>query len=276
MMLRKSKPGPEAMDSETKPEKDLADAALLLSLIDAGVLRTDKPLFTGTISEKRLNTEDEYELARRIQIWGDIDARNALVMANVGLVHMIVGQMLRSGFKYEDLLQEGILGLIRATETFQADRNIRFSTYGVFWIRAKIQRFIQTHDKEAKPIIATPIENNDGKKQVLRARKISLNRTKYAEDNYSLEETLASGLENPEEMALRLEKVSAVKDILANIVYELKNPHLQAIVDHRILADEPETLETLGDRLHISRESCRLLESKLLKLAKEQLANWRS
>ncbi|MES2504307.1 MAG: sigma-70 family RNA polymerase sigma factor [Myxococcota bacterium] len=276
MLIRKSKPGPQAQDEEIQPEKDLADAALLLSLIDAGTLRTDKPLFTKTASSQRLGIEDEYELARRIQIWGDVDARNALVMANVGLVHMIVGQMLRPGYKYEDLLQEGTLGLIRATETFQADRNIRFSTYGVFWIRAKIQRFIQTHEKDDKPAMGPPKEDAAGNKQTIRARTISIDKMASAEEGYSVGDTLSSDLENPEEVALRLEKASTIKNILAGIVRELNNPHMKVILEKRILAEDPETLEELGASLHISRESCRLLESKMLKLAKEQLVNWRA
>jgi RNA polymerase sigma factor (sigma-70 family) len=277
MLSRKSKPGPEAFDAESQPEKDLADAALLLELVDSGSLRTDKPLFSGnSASQKRLSAEEELELARRIQIWGDVDARNALVMANVGLVHMIVGQMLRPYLRYEDLLQEGILGLIRATETFQPDRQIRFSTYSAFWIRAKVQRFTQSHEKDNKPVTGASVETPEGQKKPVRAAKISLDRMSNGEDSYALIDMLPSEIENPEKQALRSEKSNAIKDILSNIARELKNPHLQAIVDRRILAEEPESLEELGEHLHISRETCRLLESKMLKLAREQLANWRT
>ena len=279
MVGRKSKPGPEAFDAEIQPEKDLSDAALLLKLIDSGSLRTDKPLFEGNpASQKRLGAEEEVELARRIQIWGDVDARNALVMANVGLVHMIVGQMLRPNLRYEDLLQEGTIGLIRATETFQPDRNIRFATYGVFWIRSKIQRFIQGHEKDSKPVTgAVVMEQHTGKKQSVRASKISLdNSGPEREDAFSLMEILPSEVSDPEKVALTHEKVHVVRDILQNIVRELKNPHMQAIIDRRLLADEPESLEQLGQELRISRESCRLLETKMLKLAREQLVNWRS
>ncbi|MBL4818212.1 MAG: sigma-70 family RNA polymerase sigma factor [Deltaproteobacteria bacterium] len=275
MLNRKHKPGPEAMDSDSKPEKDLADAALLLSLVDSGNLRTDKPVFTGKISETRLNTEDEYELARRIQIWGDVDARNALIMANFGLVHMIVGQMLRPGIKYDDCLQEGTLGLIRATETFQPDRKIRFSTYAVFWIRSKLQRLIQNYDKESTSAIAPHSPQEEGQKKAPRARKVSLERTGSEGEEFSLADILASDDENPEETLLRAEKMQAIKNILQNVIEELNNPRLQTILERRILAESPESLEEVGARLNISRENCRLLESKMLKLAKEQLVNWR-
>lgn len=277
MAIRKNKPGPEAFDAEIRPEKDLADAALLLGLIDSGSLRVDKPLFKyDSMSQKRLDAEDELELARRIQIWGDVDARNALVMANVGLVRLIAGQMLRPYLRYEDLLQEGIIGLIRATETFQPDRRIRFSTYGVFWIRAKIQRFIQLQEKNNRPVTGATIEILAGKKQSVRAGKISLDSMGTRENPHSLLETLPSEIEDPECQVLRNEKAFAVRDVFAKIVQDLNNPHLKAIIERRILAEEPESLEELGKRLHVSRESCRLLESKMLKLAREQLANWRA
>ncbi len=269
MLRQKSKPGPEAFDADLKPDKTLADAAFLLSLVDSGALRIDKPVFTGVISEKRLGANEECELARRIQIWGDIDARNALVMANIGLVHMITGQMLRPGYKFEDLLQEGTVGLIRATESFQPDRNIRFSTYAAFWVRSKIQRFIETHHKEEHPAMAP----NAG---APRARKVSLDRSLGADgEEFSLGEIIPSNIQNPEEMALHRERTTAVRDILTHIVLELKNPHLQAIIERRILTNEPESLEELGKELHISRESCRLLENKMLRLAKQELSSWK-
>ena len=89
-------------------------------------------------------------------------------------------------------------------------------------------------------------------------------------------ESLPIDTDNPEEQILSQEKLGAVRHILANLIRELKNPKLKAIVQYRILAEEPESLEKLGQRLDISRETCRLLESKMLRLAREQLANWRS
>jgi RNA polymerase sigma factor (sigma-70 family) len=191
-------------------------------------------------------------------------------MANIGLAHMIIGQMLRPGYKFEDLLQEGTMGLIRASESFQPDRNIRFSTYAAFWIRSKIQRFIENHHKEANPTV-TP---NAGSP---RAQKVSLDRSVGANgEEFSLEEIIPSDIQNPEEIVLRSERANAVRDVLSRIVLELKNPHLQAIIERRILADEPESLENLGKELHISRESCRLLENKMLRLAKQELGSWRN
>lgn len=197
------------------------------------------------IKTERLSQEQEFALAERFRCSGDLGARNALVMANIGLVHFMVGQMLRGYFRYDDLLHEGVLGLIRATESFEANRNLRFSTYAAFWIRAKIQTFMHAHEKEFKV------------------------------DDVRLSIMAPEDQDNPEQQALESEKTSRVRSVFEQIIQELKNPKLEIILERRILADEPESLEELGRRLDISRETCRLLERKMLKLAKEQLANWR-
>src|SRR3989338_2082642 len=86
----------------------------------------------------RLSAEEEAGLALLVQKKGDIEARNKLVMANLGLVYFVANQMFRPYLRREDLLQEGLLGLMRASDTFRPDRQIRFSTYGVFFVLAKI------------------------------------------------------------------------------------------------------------------------------------------
>src|SRR5439155_5942595 len=103
---------------------------------------------------RRLALEEEIELATRVQTSGDIDARNTLVMSNIGLVHLVANQFCRPPLRYDDLVQEGTMGLIRATETFEPNRGIRFSTYSVYWIRAKIQRMIQNLEKDDVPTIS--------------------------------------------------------------------------------------------------------------------------
>ena len=155
------RPGPPGAESAPAIENELEDAARILELVDQGVLPADGPpplpIAVDAMGKpkKRLTAEDEQALAWRIQTWGDIDARNALVLANLGLVHLVANQMRRSGVRYEDMVQEGTLGLLRATETFEPDRGVRFSTYCVYWIRAKIQRLLQRLDRDDTPSIAS-------------------------------------------------------------------------------------------------------------------------
>ncbi len=276
----KRKPGPPALDAMPEPEKDLSDAAKLLQLIEGGSLKsspsegTSERLITVFGQRaSRLSAKEEAALARRVQQFGDIDARNALVVSNIGLVHLIANQFFRPPLRYEDLLQEGTLGLIRATETFEPDRNIRFSTYSVYWIRAKIQRHIQRNEKEDIPnIIGADFSTDDGgRMQKPRARKLSTDHMFDNDDNRSLGDLLATDIHDPESVALAQEKKKMIADILEEIVRELGDPRLRTIIQMRMLADEPVTLSVLGEKLHLSREGTRLLESKMLRLARLRL-----
>ena len=278
------RPGPPGADAMSQPEQDLEAAARVLDLVDAGrlpsgerpppvAIRTDhlgKPL-------RRLTVQDEYELGMRLQVWGDVDARNTLVLANLGLVHLVANQMRRPGLRYEDLVQEGTLGLLRATETFEPERGIRFSTYCVYWIRAKIQRHLQRLDRDDSPSIAGAEMETlaSGRRRRPRARSVSIDTPIDDDENRSFGEVLADRSEDPEDATVRLERDRTVDRVLRDIADELGDPRLRTIIEKRLLADEPETLATLGDRLNLSREGARLLETKVLRLARQRLDEFR-
>lgn len=280
----KRKPGPQSIDAPSAPERDLVAAALMLDLIDQGSLKPNKPHLhtpqrpSERYRVKRLSQDEEVELARKVQQYGDLDARNALVAANMGLVHLIANQFFRPHFRYEDLAQEGILGLIRATETFEPERGLRFSTYSVYWIRAKIQRLVQKTEKDDSPdIIGAEWEiDGEGHRFKPRARKLSLEYTNDDEDSRSLGDILASNTEDPEKLALRKEKKQLIAAILNSIIEETGDERLRDILRWRLMADEPETLAVLGDRLNLSREGARILEAKMIRLAKERLRDWQN
>jgi len=224
---------------------------------------------------RRLTAEDECALAYRIQTWGDIDARNALVLANLGLVHLVANQMRRNGIRYEDIVQEGTLGLLRATETFEPDRGIRFSTYCVYWIRAKIQRLLQRVDRDENPSIAgAEMETlESGRRRRPRSRAVSLEAPVSSADGdeRSVGDLVKSEGDDPEDATLRFERDRTVDRVLGEIAAEIGDPRLKTIIEKRLLAEEPETLAILGDRLNLSREGARLLENKVLKLARIRL-----
>lgn len=277
------RPGSPGADVKPRPEQELEDAVRVLELIAAGVLPSSSapplpvPVDAAGKPRRRLTAEDERALAERIQTWGDIDARNALVLANLGLVHLVANQMRRTGIRYDDLVQEGTLGLLRATETFEPDRNVRFSTYCVYWIRAKIQRLLQRLDRDDTPAIAGAQMETlvSGRRRRPRARSISIDTPMDEHDDRSMGDVLADHSENPERATLRCERDSAVAHVLDGICREIGDPRLQTIIQKRLLADEPETLAVVGDRLNLSREGVRLLEHKVLKLARQRLDAFR-
>jgi RNA polymerase primary sigma factor len=91
------------------------------------------PLLTGAA---------EKDLARRIER-GDLIAKETLIYSNVRLVASIAKKYNGQGLSYDDLVQEGFFGLIRATEKFDYRKGFRFSTYATNWVRQSIQRALE-------------------------------------------------------------------------------------------------------------------------------------
>jgi len=89
-----------------------------------------------------LTAAEEVELAQRIER-GDLDAKNRMINANLRLVVSQARRYQGHGLPLEDLVQEGMLGLIRAVEKFDWRKGFKFSTYGTLWIRQAIQRGLQ-------------------------------------------------------------------------------------------------------------------------------------
>jgi DNA-directed RNA polymerase sigma subunit (sigma70/sigma32) len=72
-------------------------------------------------------------------------------------------------------------------------------------------------------------------------------------------------------VTIRLQRERTVDQVLKDIAHELGDSRLHFIIERRILADEPDTLAVLGEELNLSREGARLLETKVLKLARQRL-----
>jgi RNA polymerase primary sigma factor len=84
-----------------------------------------------------LTATDEIRLARRIE-QGDAAAKDEMIVSNLRLVRSLAGRYTGRGVPYEDLVQEGTLGLIRAVEKFDHRRGLRFATYAIWWIRRSL------------------------------------------------------------------------------------------------------------------------------------------
>jgi len=89
-----------------------------------------------------LTAAEEVELSQRIER-GDLEAKNRMINANLRLVVAQARRYQGHGLPLEDLVQEGMLGLIRAVEKFDWRKGFKFSTYGTLWIRQAIQRGLQ-------------------------------------------------------------------------------------------------------------------------------------
>jgi RNA polymerase sigma factor (sigma-70 family) len=114
---------------------------------------------TGTVTENSLDqflraarahrlltADEEVELAKRIER-GDLAAKERMINSNLRLVVSQARRYQGHGLPMEDLVQEGMLGLIRAVEKFDWRRGFKFSTYGTLWIRQALQRGLQNHGR---------------------------------------------------------------------------------------------------------------------------------
>ncbi len=109
----------------------------------AGVTMDALRLFLNEISRHDLLTaSEEVDLAKRIER-GDEDAKSQMINSNLRLVVSIAKKYPTGELALLDLIQEGVLGLMRATEKFDWRRGYKFSTYATWWIRQAIERGLQ-------------------------------------------------------------------------------------------------------------------------------------
>ena len=114
-----------------------------------------------------LTAAEEVELAKRIER-GDLEAKERMINSNLRLVVSQARRYQGHGLPMEDLVQEGMLGLIRAVEKFDWRRGFKFSTYGTLWIRQAIQRGLQNHGRTIRvpgPRGAAPGQGPQGRKR---------------------------------------------------------------------------------------------------------------
>ena len=126
---------------ETETESTFVNGDLAVATTDALQLFLNEagkwPLLTA---------EEEVELAKRIER-GDHQAKERMINSNLRLVVSIAKRYQGHELHLLDLIQEGIIGLIRAVEKFDWRRGFKFSTYGTLWIRQAIQRGLQNHGR---------------------------------------------------------------------------------------------------------------------------------
>ena len=87
--------------------------------------------------DRRLTAAEEVQLAKRIER-GDLAAKRAMIERNLRLVHSLAQRYRGRGAAYDDLVQEGTIGLVRAVERFDHRRGLKFSTYAAWWIRRSL------------------------------------------------------------------------------------------------------------------------------------------
>src|SRR5256886_10888333 len=125
-----------------------------------------QPFLNEVSAHELLTADEEIELAKRIER-GDLEAKEQMINSNLRLVVSIAKKYQGHEMPLLDLIQEGILGLIRASEKFDWRRGYKFSTYATFWVRESIQRGLANKGRT----IRLPVHIGQRERKIARAER---------------------------------------------------------------------------------------------------------
>jgi RNA polymerase sigma-32 factor len=294
------------VEEELVPEVDV-DAAEVKAEPKAGAVVPYDSLQTYLTEIRRyplLSRDEEHRLAVRFKEHDDLDAAYKLVTANLRLVVMIAREYQRAFRNLLDLIQEGNIGLMEAVKNFDPYRGVRFPSYAVWWIRAYIIRYVMNNWRLVKlgttqaqrklffnlqkekdrleaqgfrpepKLLAQRLDVKESEvvemEQRLAGRDLSVDAPVEAGDEATMLDFLPSQQPNAEDAVADAESreliAQKVKDFGATLTGKDKE-----IFDGRLMAEEPLTLQDIGDRYGISRERVRQIEERIKKKLKAYL-----
>lgn len=256
----------------------------------------------SSMNEPMLERDHEFDLATRWKNNGDQKALHELIRSYTRLVIATAAKFRHYGLPMGDLIQEGNLGLMQAANKFEPDRDVRFSTYATWWVRASIQDYIlrnwsivRTGTTAAHKSLFFNLrrlraridgaENENGlttdgrikiaKELGVRVKDVedmegrmnrgdqSLNALISNDGEEEIGSFLADTRPNPEDVVIGM-KDSETRSKWLNTALKTLSEREQHIIRERHMQYETVTLEELGQKLGVSKERVRQLESRAL------------
>jgi RNA polymerase sigma-32 factor len=252
-----------------------------------------------------LSREHELDLARRWREQGDAAALQELVAAYARLAVSVAASYRHYGLPQGDLVQEGNIGLMQAAMRFEPERNLRFSTYAIWWIRSAVQdhilrnwSIVRTGTTSAQKALFFNLRRlrskiaaasdgplgDAGRQQIAEALHVaigdvelmevrlngadcSLNAPVGEDGEAQMQDLLRDRAADPETVVIGMRDAEARSRWLAEALHEL-TPRERHIIRERRLAEPGTTLEALGREFGVSKERVRQLETRALRKLK--------
>jgi len=253
-----------------------------------------------------LTQEEEFKLAVRYRKHNDIDAAQKLITSNLRFVVKVAFEYKSYRVKLLDLIQEGNIGLMMAVKKFNPHKGYRFISYAIWWIRAYIQNFIiktwslvkigttqaqkKLFYKIGKIRKALESDGENEKKYELLAHDLDVAKEdiiemeqRMAARDLSLDAPFDEGQElthldllkedspNQEEALAQEEEKKIREREVQNAMKRLSEKEVY-VIQNRIMAEDPLTLQQIGDHLKLSRERVRQIEGEALKKLKKEFS----
>ncbi len=251
-----------------------------------------------------LTQEEEFKLAVKYRKYEDIEAAQKLITSNLRFVVKIAFEYKSYGVKIQDLIQEGNIGLMMAVKKFNPYKGYRFISYAIWWIRAYMQNFIiktwslvkigttQAQKKLFYKIgkVRKALEADGGNEK--RYERLARDLDVAKEDIIEMEQRMSSrdlSLDTPfdegqelthlellkeespnQEEAIAQEEEKKIREREVQDAMKRLNEKEVYVIKSRIMAEEPLTLQQIGDHLKLSRERVRQIESEALKKLKKE------
>jgi RNA polymerase primary sigma factor len=240
-----------------------------------------------------LTFEEELDLSRKI-LQGDEGAKRRLIEANLRLVVKIARIYLTSDVSFMDIIQEGNIGLMKAAEKYDYEKNVRFSTYANWWIRQSITRFLSNkrrvirlpHRKEeilrrirkAYHVLSQTLQHQPTTEEVANYIGIDLEEVEYilnitnglvsletdvgADEGATLVDLYEDYTYSPERELLR----KSTRDMTLKFLDCLKDREKQILIyRYQLDGGDKQTLKTISDEMGISPETVRQIEMRAIK-----------